>query len=136
MNGTILPETIKELSHEKEVSLFVDGDRGGKLIARNAIDNAKVDYVAVAPDGKEVEELTPKEILTSLRKKLKAEEISKKSGNETSRTRRDYKERPTRRKESAAGKENSSKGNKREMKFFSDRQIVDNLTKRILSRDF
>ncbi|HUS51569.1 MAG TPA: DNA primase DnaG [Candidatus Paceibacterota bacterium] len=75
MNGTILPETIKELSHEKETTLFVDGDRGGQLIAKNAIDNARIDYVAKAPDGKEVEELTPKEILISLRKKLKVEEF-------------------------------------------------------------
>ncbi len=75
MNGTILPETIKELSLDKQITLFVDGDRGGKLIARNAIDNARIDFVAVAPDGKEVEELTPKEILSSLRKKIKAEEF-------------------------------------------------------------
>jgi len=75
MNGTILPETIKELSFDKEITLFVDGDRGGKLIARNAIDNARIDFVAVAPDGKEVEELTPKEILSALRKKIKADEF-------------------------------------------------------------
>jgi len=79
MNGTILPETIKELSLDKEVTLFVDGDRGGKLIAKNAISNARVDYIAVAPDGKEVEELTPKEILVSLRKKIKVEEFIEKT---------------------------------------------------------
>ncbi len=83
MNGTILPETIKELSQEKEVTLFVDGDRGGKLIAKNAIENARVKYVSIAPDGKEVEELTPKEILSTLRKKIKADEFLEKidSGN-------------------------------------------------------
>ena len=81
MNGTILPETIKELSQEKEVTLFVDGDRGGKLITKNTIENARVKYVAVAPDGKEVEELTPKEILSALRKKIKAEEFLEKNDN-------------------------------------------------------
>ncbi|GAI50549.1 unnamed protein product, partial [marine sediment metagenome] len=30
MNGTKLPDTIKELSKEKEIILFIDGDRGGK----------------------------------------------------------------------------------------------------------
>ena len=75
MNGTILPETIKNLSLEKEVTLFVDGDRGGKLITKNAISNARVDYIATAPDGKEVEELTPKEILIGLRKKIKVDEF-------------------------------------------------------------
>ncbi|KKK51961.1 hypothetical protein LCGC14_3109710, partial [marine sediment metagenome] len=33
MNGTKLPDAIKELSQEKDITLFVDGDRGGKLIA-------------------------------------------------------------------------------------------------------
>ena len=75
MNGTKLPETIRELSEEKEITLFVDGDRGGKLIARNVVDNAKVKYITIAPDGKEVEELSGKEILMRLRKKISPEEF-------------------------------------------------------------
>jgi DNA primase len=75
MNGTKLPDEIKELGKEKEITLFVDGDRGGKLIAQNVSENAKVVYIAVAPDGKEVEELTGKEILMALRKKLPAREF-------------------------------------------------------------
>ena len=75
MNGTKLPEGVKTLSKEKEVTLFVDGDRGGKLIARNVVDNARVKYIAVAPDGKEVEELAGKEIFMALRKKIPAEEF-------------------------------------------------------------
>ncbi|MBS3091123.1 DNA primase [Candidatus Pacearchaeota archaeon] len=70
MNGTKLPAEIAKLSETKEITLFVDGDRGGKLIAQNVINNAKVAYVAVAPDGKEVEELQGKEILIALRKRL------------------------------------------------------------------
>lgn len=77
MNGTVLPEGIKELSFGKEVTLFVDGDRGGKLIAKNVIGNAKVDYIAFAPDGKEVEELSGKEILMSLRRKIPVQEFLK-----------------------------------------------------------
>ena len=76
MNGTKLPETIKKLSYEKTLILFLDGDRGGKLIAKNVIENSKVAYVAFAPDGKEVEELNGKEILASLRKKIPAREFS------------------------------------------------------------
>ncbi len=75
MNGTKLPETIKTLSEEKEITLFIDGDRGGKLIAQNVTDNARIKYVAVAPDGKEVEELTGKEILICLRRKAPVEEF-------------------------------------------------------------
>ena len=75
MNGTKLPDEIKELGKEKEITLFVDGDRGGKLIAQNVVENAKVTYIATAPDGKEVEELTGKEILMNLRKKVPARDF-------------------------------------------------------------
>ena len=75
MNGTKLPEEIKELSKNKEITLFLDGDRGGKLIARNVVENADITYIASAPDGKEVEELTKKEILMCLRKKVPAKEF-------------------------------------------------------------
>ncbi|RLG12606.1 DNA primase [Candidatus Pacearchaeota archaeon] len=74
MNGTKLPDAIKKLSKEKEITLFVDGDRGGKLIIQNVTDNADIKYIAMAPDGKEVEELTGKEILMNLRKKVKTED--------------------------------------------------------------
>jgi DNA primase len=75
MNGTKLPNEIKALSNEKEITLFIDGDRGGRLIAQNVVDNAKIKYIASAPDGKEVEELTGKEVLMNLRKKVSAEEF-------------------------------------------------------------
>lgn len=80
MNGTKLPAEIARLGEEKELTLFVDGDRGGKLIAKNVINNAKIAYVAIAPDGKEVEELEGKEILIALRKKIKASEFMKREG--------------------------------------------------------
>ena len=75
MNGTKLPKDISELSLEKEITLFVDGDRGGKLIVQNVIDNARIHDIAVAPSGKEVEELTGKEILQALRKKMSVKEF-------------------------------------------------------------
>ena len=73
MNGTKLPNAIKELANEKEITLFIDGDRGGRLIAQNVMDNAPVKYIACAPDGKEVEELEGKEILMNLRKRVSPE---------------------------------------------------------------
>ncbi|HDI03153.1 MAG TPA: DNA primase [Candidatus Pacearchaeota archaeon] len=77
MNGTVVPATIKRLSNQKQTTLFVDGDRGGILIALDAIRNAKIDFIARAPDGKEVEELTEKEIYASLRNKISSEEFLK-----------------------------------------------------------
>jgi DNA primase len=75
MNGINVPETIKRLSKEKVVTLFIDGDRGGILLAKSAIKNANIAYVAMAPEGKEVEELTGKEILAALRKRKTVQEF-------------------------------------------------------------
>jgi len=86
MNGVKLPETIIELSKQKEITLFVDGDRGGKLIIKNVTDNANVAYIAMAPEGKEVEELTSKEILQSLRRRVPLKEYAE-SDDKTRRSR-------------------------------------------------
>ena len=84
MDGAKLPETLIDLTKEKaKTILFVDGDRGGNLIIKNVIKNAKIDFIAMAPEGKEVEELTGKEILQALRKKIRLEsyfEDTKKKG--------------------------------------------------------
>ena len=80
MDGAKLPKTIAKLAEEgKEITLFVDGDRGGKLIAKNVIENAKIAYIACAPDGKEVEELEGKEILQALRKRVSAKDFFRKN---------------------------------------------------------
>jgi DNA primase len=78
LNGIKVPPTIKKLSREKEITLFVDGDRGGLLLAKNVINSANIAYIARAPEGKEVEELTSKEIFSSLRKKMSKEEFMEK----------------------------------------------------------
>ena len=80
MDGARLPKEIAKLGEVKELTLFVDGDRGGLLIANNVNDNAKLVYVAQAPDGKEVEELAGKELHMALRKKVKAEDFFRKFG--------------------------------------------------------
>lgn len=75
LNGTSMPETIIELSRKKTITLFVDGDRGGDLIVREVLNIAEADYVTKAPDGKEVEEITKKEIHKALRSKIAVEQI-------------------------------------------------------------
>ena len=74
MNGTSCPETIKELTKKKNTTVFVDGDRGGNLIIRELLSVADIDSVCKAPDGKEVEEITKKEIHKALRGKITAEQ--------------------------------------------------------------
>ena len=74
LNGTSVPESIKELTRKKSTTVFVDGDRGGDLIIREMLSTADVDFVCKAPDGKEVEEITKKEIHKALRGKITAEQ--------------------------------------------------------------
>ncbi|MEM4756139.1 MAG: DNA primase DnaG [Candidatus Woesearchaeota archaeon] len=74
LNGTSVPATIKELSKKKVITAFVDGDRGGDLILKELFDTSEIDFVTKAPDGKEVEEITKKEIHKALRSKISAEQ--------------------------------------------------------------
>ena len=74
MNGTSVPQTICELSKKKVMTVFVDGDRGGNLIIKEILQVADVDYVTRAPDGKEVEEITKKEIHKALRSRIASEQ--------------------------------------------------------------
>jgi len=74
MNGTSVPKTIVELCSTKVVTVFVDGDRGGDLIIKELAGVAEIDFVVKAPDGKEVEEITKKEIHKALRGKVTAEQ--------------------------------------------------------------
>jgi len=74
LNGTSVPETIIELSRKKVITAFVDGDRGGNLIIRELSAVGEIDFVCRAPDGKEVEEITKKEIHKALRSRVPAEQ--------------------------------------------------------------
>lgn len=71
VNGTSVPKTAVDLMREKKViTAFVDGDRGGDLIIKALSQVGRIDFVAKAPDGKEVEELQSKEIIKCLRNKV------------------------------------------------------------------
>ena len=69
LNGAKLPRSLPKLVRDKKITLFVDGDRGGDLIAKNLTKKLSINLTVKAPDGKEVEELTQKEILMALRGK-------------------------------------------------------------------
>ncbi|MFH2019796.1 MAG: DNA primase DnaG [archaeon] len=75
INGTSVPAEIVELGKRKLLTIFVDGDRGGDLIVQELMGVTEIDFVCKAPDGKEVEELTKKEIHKALRSKISAEQI-------------------------------------------------------------
>ncbi len=75
LNGTSVPNTIVDLCKRKVVTLFVDGDRGGSLIVKEMSNVTEVDHVCKAPDGKEVEEITKKEIHKALRNRITLEQF-------------------------------------------------------------
>ncbi len=70
IGGANVGETIAKLGREKEMLAFLDGDRGGDIILKELINATDVDYVARAPTGKEVEELTRKELIRALRRRV------------------------------------------------------------------
>ena len=74
VEGTNIPKSVQEISREKVVTAFVDGDRGGELILKELIQVADIDFIARAPKGQEVEELTQKQIMKCLRNKMPADQ--------------------------------------------------------------
>src|SRR3972149_2587988 len=62
IEGTSIPQAVSELSRTKSVTVFLDGDRGGDLILKELFATCEIDFIARAPEGKEVEELTKKEV--------------------------------------------------------------------------
>ena len=68
--GTQVPKSIIKLIKTKSsVIAFLDGDRGGSIILNELMQLAKIDFVARAPEGLEVEELTRKQMVKALQNK-------------------------------------------------------------------
>jgi len=126
VEGTSVPKTIIDLSRKKTVTAFVDGDRGGELILRELLQVAEVDFVARAPEGKEVEDLTKKEIFKALRNKVPAEQVMDYLSIKKKEEPRPFAGRKRGKKASAASKEDAQKQAEKNgkletfKKFFTD----------------
>jgi DNA primase len=79
VEGVKIPRTIQSLANKKKkVIAFLDGDRGGDMILSELLRmEVKIDQVARAPHGREVEELTGKEIFEALQKAAPIQEVLK-----------------------------------------------------------
>lgn len=75
IEGTSVPKPVADLCKEKECTVLTDGDRGGLLIVKELIQVTDVDFVARAPEGKEVEELTKKEVFKALRDRVTSQQF-------------------------------------------------------------
>ena len=125
VEGTNIPKTIVELSKKKTVTAFLDGDRGGDLILKELLQIADVDYVARAPEGKEVEDLTQKEILKALRNKVPVEQLHV--------LKREPKEKEAKEKEREV--KEGREGNISEMLKVHKESVEGRLTARVLDRN-
>ena len=121
INGTSIPQTIVDLGKEKVLTVFVDGDRGGKLIVQELLGTVEIDYVTKAPDGKEVEELTKKEIHKALRSKITAEQAKLEMGGDSSSN--DSKDRRSQQRDSRNSRSDSR--DKRPSRRESNREVKD-----------
>lgn len=79
LEGAKVPTTIIKLTKEKEATAFLDGDHSGDLILKELQQVAKIRYVARAPRGREVEDLTSREIVEALEKRVPIEKAEQKA---------------------------------------------------------
>ncbi|MBI5229423.1 DNA primase [Candidatus Micrarchaeota archaeon] len=93
VGGANVGRTIANLCREKEVTVFFDGDRGGDIILKELMNATDIDYVARAPPGKEVEELTRKELIKCLRRRVPIEQIEVELADERRNHRRPFERR-------------------------------------------
>ena len=112
MNGTSVPQGVKDLAAKKTATVFLDGDRGGDLILKELLGTTEFDFVARAPDGKEVEELTKKEIHKALRGKIAVEQASLESESKGSKSSKN---------DSSNGKRGRSRRDERKSRSSNDR---------------
>jgi len=75
IEGTSIPKIITNLSKEKVATVFLDGDRGGDLILKELLALCDIDFVTRAPRGKEVEELSKKEVFKILRERIPSDQV-------------------------------------------------------------
>ena len=118
VEGTNIPKEVVALSKERTVTAFVDGDRGGEMIIQELLQVAEVDFIARAPDNTEVEHLTHKQIMKSLRDKSSAElfmEQNKWSRPGSSGTKAKSSDKKTRRGTSKSSKEEKATPKEKEV---------------------
>ncbi|HIM82449.1 MAG TPA: toprim domain-containing protein [Nitrososphaerales archaeon] len=74
IEGSRIPEAVVHLCKEKQrVIAFLDGDRAGDLILKELEGTVKIDVIVRAYAGREVEELTPKDIVDILKDHVQVE---------------------------------------------------------------
>ena len=76
VEGTDVPEAVAALTRDRTVTAFLDGDRGGDLILEELSQVGEIDFVAAAPRGRSVEELSRAAVMSALRDKIPYETVA------------------------------------------------------------
>ncbi|MHA2211757.1 MAG: DNA primase DnaG [Candidatus Thorarchaeota archaeon] len=142
VEGTRIPKTITELTKKKKtVIAFLDGDRGGDLIFRELMQVARIDYVARAPQGKEVEELTRREVIKALQAQVPADRalalvkgVSTPAKGKRKQPRKARREEPPRRRERRAPRDRDDDRRKPPRRVRRPRVDLDSIGDSLLSK--
>jgi DNA primase len=92
VEGTSIPQSVIDLGRKRRLIAVLDGDRGGDLIEKELEQVARVERVLRAPHGKEVEDLTPMEVLQLLRGEGPQRQSRSERGERSEEQRRPYRE--------------------------------------------
>jgi DNA primase len=76
VEGVNVPKTVVELTKNRTVTAFLDGDRGGDLILKELLQIGDIDYVTRAPRGLEVEYLDKDQVIYALKNKTSVDKIT------------------------------------------------------------
>ena len=82
VEGTNVPDSVIDLTQERTITAFFDGDRGGNLLLLELAQVGDVDYVTFAPPGSAVENLSRADIHTALEERVPYEDVEE-SGHDT-----------------------------------------------------
>ncbi len=135
VGGTNIPKSVTDLTKERITTAFVDGDRGGELILKELLQTADVDFVARAPQTREVEEIPQKLIMKALKNKIPAEQYAEmfdikldKKGNNNKPQQQKQKPHKKEKPQQKSNKSDESKKEGKPKKITSDKQKKYNKT--------
>ena len=75
VEGTDVPDPVAELTRDRTATAFLDGDRGGELIREELMQVGDLDYVALSPPDRSVEDLSRHEVHTALQEKISVDAL-------------------------------------------------------------
>ncbi len=83
VEGTDVPEPVADLTRERTTTAFLDGDRGGELIREELMQVGDLDYVALSPPDRSVENLSRHEVHTALQEKVPVDALEARKETDT-----------------------------------------------------